>query len=71
MLTVKANRRSRYELRNTHYLDDFELRIRLATNCRSSPLHIVYDYSNDEVVDIVTAYIPQKPWWETPSRRGR
>ena len=37
----------------------------------SSPLHIVYDYSNDEVVDIVTAYIPQKPWWETPSRRGR
>ena len=37
----------------------------------SSPLHVVCDYSNNEVVDIVTAYIPQKPWWETPSRRGR
>ena len=37
----------------------------------SSPLHVVCDYSNDEVVDIVTAYIPPKPWWETPSRRGR
>src|SRR5437868_7554196 len=36
-----------------------------------SPLHIVCDYSSDEVVDIVTAYIPQKPWWLTPTRRGR
>lgn len=36
-----------------------------------SPLHIVCDYSSDEVVDIVTAYIPQRPWWLTPTRRGR
>ncbi len=36
-----------------------------------SPLHMVCDYSSDEVVDIVTAYIPQKPWWLTPTKRGR
>jgi hypothetical protein len=36
-----------------------------------SPLHIVCDYSSDEVIDIVTAYIPQKPWWLTPTKRGR
>src|ERR1043165_1014742 len=36
-----------------------------------SPLHVVCDYSNDEVIDVVTAYIPQKPWWLTPTRRGR
>ncbi len=34
------------------------------------PLHAVCDYSNDDVVDIVTAYIPQKPWWKTPTKRG-
>lgn len=36
-----------------------------------SPLHVVCDYSSDEVVDIITAYIPQKPWWLTPTKRGR
>ena len=39
-----------------------------------SPLHVVCDYSNQEVVDIVTiltSYIPNRPWWETPSRRGK
>ncbi|MCI0488158.1 MAG: DUF4258 domain-containing protein [Blastocatellia bacterium] len=36
-----------------------------------SPLHIVCDYSKEELVDIITAYIPQKPWWVTPTRRGR
>ena len=36
-----------------------------------SPLHIVCDYSNNEIVDIITAYIPQKPWWLTPTQRGR
>jgi hypothetical protein len=35
------------------------------------PLHVVCDYSNPEVVDIVTAYIPEKPWWTTPTKRGR
>ncbi len=34
------------------------------------PMHAVCDYSEDEVVDIVTAYIPQKPWWSTPTKRG-
>ena len=34
-------------------------------------LHAVCDYSDPEVLDIVTAYIPQRPWWETPTRRGR
>ena len=36
-----------------------------------SPLHVLCDYSNDEIVDIVTAYIPQKPWWQTETKRGR
>ena len=36
-----------------------------------SPLHVLCDYSNEELVDIVTAYIPQKPWWHTETRRGR
>lgn len=36
-----------------------------------SPLHVVCDYSNKKVIDIVTAYIPQKPWWMTPTQRGR
>lgn len=43
----------------------------LWNNKTRSPLHIVCDYSNKKVVDIVTAYIPQKPWWFTPIRRGR
>jgi hypothetical protein len=34
------------------------------------PLHAVCDYSNLEVIDIVTAYIPEKPWWSTPTKRG-
>jgi hypothetical protein len=35
------------------------------------PLHIVCDYSNPKVVDIVTAYLPQRPWWTAPGKRGR
>jgi hypothetical protein len=27
------------------------------------PLHIVCDCSNADVLDIVTAYVPEKPWW--------
>jgi hypothetical protein len=34
------------------------------------PLHVVCDYSNPRVVDIVTS-LPQKPWWVIPSKRGR
>ena len=36
-----------------------------------SPLHVVCDYSQDGIVDIVTAYVPQKPWWVTPTKRGQ
>jgi hypothetical protein len=35
------------------------------------PLHVVIEYTNEEEVTLVTAYIPQKPWWSTPWRRGR
>ena len=37
----------------------------------SSPLHIVCDISHDEIIDVVTAYIPQRPWWSTPVQRGK
>ena|ERR1043165_1124792 len=42
----------------------------MSANARS-PLHVICDYSNEEIVDIITAYIPQKPWWVTPTKRGR
>lgn len=35
------------------------------------PLHVVCDYSENGLIDFVTAYIPQKPWWETPTKRGK
>ncbi len=34
-------------------------------------LHAVCDYSSPGLVDIVTAYLPQKPWWIGPTKRGR
>lgn len=37
----------------------------------TSPLHIICDYSRDNLVDIVTAYVPQKPWWVDPTKRGK
>jgi hypothetical protein len=36
-----------------------------------SPIHVVCDYSNRKLIDIVTAYIPQRPWWISPTQRGR
>ena len=36
-----------------------------------SPLHLVVEYAETDFVDIVTAYIPQKPWWATPWNRGK
>ena len=36
-----------------------------------SPLHLLCDLSKPSGVDIVTAYIPQRPWWISPARRGR
>ena len=41
------------------------------TGSSSTPLHVLCDHSNNNAVDIVTAYIPQKPWWETEAKRGR
>jgi hypothetical protein len=43
----------------------------LFDNKARTPLHIVCDYSGREVVDIITAYVPQKPWWITPTKRGK
>jgi hypothetical protein len=41
------------------------------TRTATSPLHIVCDYSRSDMVDVVTAYIPQRPWWVSPTKRGR
>jgi len=41
------------------------------TKTATSPLHIVCDYSRSDMVDVVTAYIPQKPWWVSPIKRGK
>ena len=35
------------------------------------PLHVLCDHSNKDALDIVTAYIPQKPWWLTETKRGQ
>ena len=35
------------------------------------PLHVVCDYSAPNLLDIVTAYMPEKPWWDSPTKRGR
>jgi hypothetical protein len=42
----------------------------ISANVRA-PLHLVFEYSRADAVDIVTAYIPQKPWWITPWQRGK
>ncbi|HXG67105.1 MAG TPA: DUF4258 domain-containing protein [Blastocatellia bacterium] len=36
-----------------------------------TPLHVVCDYSQAGGIDIITGYIPQKPWWSSPTRRGK
>lgn len=41
------------------------------TQNTTSPLHVICDYSSSNLVDIVTAYIPQKPWWVSPTKRGK
>ena len=38
---------------------------------KKSALHMVCDYSNKNLIDFVTAYVPQKPWWTSPMKRGR
>lgn len=39
-----------------------------ATSCA---LPILCDLSSENVVDIVTAYVPQRPWWVSSTQRGR
>lgn len=41
------------------------------TETTVSPLHVICDYSNVDLGDIVTAYIPQRPWWVSPAKRGK
>lgn len=57
-----------------HYPDESRCLVmgyfQMSENVRS-PLHIVFEYSREDAVDIVTAYIPQKPWWVTPWKRGK
>jgi hypothetical protein len=36
-----------------------------------SPLHVLCGVSLQDAVDIVTAYIPQRPWWTSSTVRGR
>jgi hypothetical protein len=38
---------------------------------KKSPLHVVCDYSTKDIVDVVTAYVPQMPWWISPTKRGK
>ncbi len=61
-----------------HYSKEYRCLIvgnfQLTTNLRES-IHVVVDYWSEsqeiDWVDLVTAYIPQRPFWETPYRRGR
>lgn len=39
------------------------------TSSTRSPLHVVCAVSHEQNVDIVTAYIPQRPWWISPTQR--
>ena len=36
-----------------------------------APLHVVCDLSQESMLVVVTAYIPQRPWWASPMQRGR
>ena len=38
---------------------------------KKSPLHVVCDYSNPNIIDLITAYVPQMPWWTSPTKRGK
>ena len=57
-----------------NYPDDYRCLISGSfhfTETTTSPLHVVCDYSISDLVDIVTAYIPQKPGWSSPTKRGK
>jgi hypothetical protein len=41
------------------------------TPSASCALHVLCDLTNEALLDIVTAYIPQRQWWVTPTQRGR
>lgn len=40
------------------------------TSETSCPPHVVVDYSDKDCLNIITAYIPQRPYWVNPSIRG-
>lgn len=41
------------------------------TENATSHLHVVCEYSRSDLVDIVTAYIPRKPWWISSTQKGK
>ena len=61
-----------------HYTEEYRCLItgkfQISKHSKES-LHIVVDYWSEteeiEWVDIVTTYIPRKPFWGTPNRRGK
>jgi len=65
-LTGKLNVIEEYESENRVLLLGW-FQIGKRTTC---PLHIVCDLTPADSMDIVTAYIPGRPHWETPRRRG-
>ncbi len=41
------------------------------TSVTRIPLHVVCDTCDPEWIDFVSAYIPQLPYWASPSQRAR
>jgi YgiT-type zinc finger domain-containing protein len=41
------------------------------TPTTTSALHVLCDLNDERVLDSVTAYIPQRPWWVSPTQRGK
>lgn len=66
-VTEKCRLLERYEVESRCLVLGY---FQISANVRS-PLHLVFEYSRTDAVDIVTAYIPQKPWWLTPWQRGK
>ena len=47
----------------------------IVTQTTSESFHVVVDYWTEsetiDWIDIVTAYLPQRPFWATPHQRGK
>ncbi|MBT9160942.1 MAG: hypothetical protein DDT26_02238 [Dehalococcoidia bacterium] len=62
-----------YEVHLEENLKDLAARLK-AKRYRPQPIKRVYipkPNGDKKLIDIVTAYIPQKPWWMSPTQRGR